>query len=95
MEPGCDRARTNVFAGALVGGRWAALLINRGEANAVAELQFNQLPGHRIDGDQLYLNATEVWSGKALGKRKGRLAQNLGEHESLFVILSDTTSEPE
>ena len=84
----CDRALTNVFAGPLVGGRWAALLINRGEADAIATLDFDQLPGRLGGGGDLTLNVTEVWSGKALGKRKGSLAQKLGEHESLFVILS-------
>eukprot|EP01043_Picozoa_sp_COSAG02_P026408 COSAG02_NODE_1520_length_12166_cov_8.338195_19_plen_390_part_00 len=85
---GANRARTNVFAGPLVGGRWAALLINRGEADAVATLHFDQLPGHSADSRELTLNATEVWSDKALGAQKGSLSQNLGEHESLFVILS-------
>jgi hypothetical protein len=84
----CDRARTNVFAGPLVGGRWAALLINRGEADAVATLHFDQLPGHSGNGRELTLNATEVWSDKALGTQKGSLSQKLGKHESLFVILS-------
>jgi hypothetical protein len=84
------RATTNVFAGPLSGGRWAALLVNRGQADAVATLPFDKLSAHSGGGGGggVTLDATEVWGGKSLGAQTKSLSQKLGEHESLFVILS-------
>lgn len=85
------RSTTNVFAGPLEGGnRWAALLFNRGDANATITLDFGLLPGVDQEAVQVTeLEATEVWSGATLGSSVGTLTSKpLRKHESLFVILS-------
>jgi hypothetical protein len=91
------RAATNVFAGPLEGNRWAALLFNRGDVDASITLDFALLPGSEAarraaeerGARGLELEATEVWSGKALGSFAGALTSKpLRAHESLFVILA-------
>jgi hypothetical protein len=84
------RDTTNVFAGPLSGGRWAALLFNRGDKGAEVTLDFGALPGVApTAGAALQLAATEVWGGAQLGVTTGRLTASLSDpHSSLFVILS-------
>ena len=82
------RAMHNVFAGPLSGGRWAALLLNRGIEDASVSLDFSTI-GLTA---QTVLEATEVWSGARLGAVRGQLTSpSLAQHASLFVILTPKT----
>jgi hypothetical protein len=85
-------ATTNVWAGPIAGGRWAALLFNRGDADTSVTLDFNDLPGagrhnNSSEAIRLELEVTEVWSG-SLTKATGSVSKVLSRHESLFVLLA-------
>jgi hypothetical protein len=81
-----------VWAGPLLGGKWAALLLNRGDEDATVSLNFEDLPGVLTGARQhgstvnLQLEVTEVWGGSTF-KATGNLSKLLGRHESLFVAL--------
>ena len=80
------RATTNVFAGPLSGGRWASLLLNRGDVEAEVSLDLRGLPG--MAEGSAKLEATEVWSGTAAPISGAVLKRTLQAHASFFAIIA-------
>ena len=80
------RNSINIFAGPLRDGKWAAVLLNRGNSSVPITLDFSEVhPSLKSTA----LMVEDVWTGSKMGMAKGQwVADSVEPNDSVFVILT-------